>query len=88
MAYIVDRVVICDAHHLCDEVRGWREASYRFHGCPALCSLRLARHTLGICPINLAFVCERLGIPLSHHDQLSDAEAAAGIMLTAMERTA
>jgi DNA polymerase III subunit epsilon len=52
------------------------------------CTLRLARHKLGISPTNLAFVCERLGIPLSHHDPLSDAEAAARIMLAAMERTA
>jgi DNA polymerase III subunit epsilon len=50
------------------------------------CTLKLARHKLGIRPTNLAFVCEQLSIPLRHHDPLSDAEAAARIVLTAMER--
>jgi DNA polymerase III epsilon subunit-like protein len=105
MAYVVDRVVVCDAfrepdkHYqllsggdlvkqLRDEVYGWCKVGYRVCGCRELRTLRLARHKLGISPTNLTFACERLGIPLNHHDPLSDAEAAARIMLTAKERTA
>jgi DNA polymerase III epsilon subunit-like protein len=49
------------------------------------CTLRLARDELGIRPTSLAFVCELLSIPLRHHDALSDAEAAARVVLRALE---
>jgi len=45
------------------------------------CTLKWARDRLGIRPTNLGNVCTRLGIPLNHHDPLSDAEAAARIAL-------
>jgi hypothetical protein len=70
MAYLVDRVVICDA---------FREPDKHY---------QLLAGVKSKPPTDLAFVCEQLSIPLRHHDPLSDAEAAARIMLAAMERTA
>lgn len=51
---------------------------------PALawrCTVQMARNVLGIRPANLRHVCDRLGIPLRHHEALSDAEACARIVL-------
>lgn len=48
-----------------------------------VCTVRLARERLQIDRPNLAHVCSVLGIPLRHHDALSDAEAAAQIVLHA-----
>ncbi len=53
---------------------------------PALewrCTVRLARRVLRIRPANLRHVCDTLGIPLRHHEALSDAEACARIVLEA-----
>jgi len=50
---------------------------------PWLCTVQMARHTLGIRPANLAHVCQTLDIPLRHHEALSDAEACASIVLRA-----
>ncbi len=50
---------------------------------PFVCSMRLARKSLGIFPTKLSNVCTVLGIPLNHHDALSDAEACALIILAA-----
>ncbi|MCE9637400.1 MAG: 3'-5' exonuclease [Planctomycetes bacterium] len=47
------------------------------------CTVKLARSALGIYPTKLHMVCERLSIPLRHHDALSDAEACAKIVLAA-----
>src|SRR5262249_26018799 len=55
-------------------------------GPPALpfeCTLRLARQVWGLRPAALPDVCRHLGIPLRHHDALSDAEACARIVLAA-----
>jgi DNA polymerase-3 subunit epsilon len=51
---------------------------------PFQCSMRMARHVLGIRPSRLDNVCKVLGIELRHHDALSDAEASARIALAAM----
>lgn len=51
-----------------------------------ICSLGLARAVLSIHPANLANVCHRLGIELEHHNALSDAEAAARVVLAAASR--
>jgi DNA polymerase-3 subunit epsilon len=51
---------------------------------PFVCTMRLARDRLGIRPSGLAVVSQRLGIPLAHHEPLSDAEAAAHITLAAI----
>jgi DNA polymerase-3 subunit epsilon len=51
---------------------------------PALrfeCSMLLARRVLRIYPTKLNLVCQRLGIPLDHHNCVSDAEACARIVL-------
>lgn len=47
------------------------------------CTVQLARRTWGIFPTKLPNVCEALGIPLKHHDALSDAEACARIVIAA-----
>ncbi len=50
---------------------------------PFECTVRLARRVWGIYPTRLDVVAEQLGIPLRHHDPLSDAEACARIVLHA-----
>ncbi len=45
------------------------------------CTVKLARYKLGIKPANLANVSNTLGIPLNHHDALSDARASAMIYI-------
>ncbi len=51
---------------------------------PFRCTMMLARTSLGIYPTTLPHVCRRLGIPLRHHDALSDAEACARIALAVL----
>jgi DNA polymerase-3 subunit epsilon len=51
------------------------------------CTAKYARRVLRIYPTNLPAVCAQLGIPLSHHDARSDAEACARIMIAAHRRT-
>lgn len=51
-----------------------------------VCTVKLARRVWDIHPTGLSNVCERLGIPLRHHDPASDAVACARIVLMAMER--
>jgi DNA polymerase-3 subunit epsilon len=48
-----------------------------------VCSMREARRKWGIRPTRLPDVCRHLGLSLKHHDALSDAEAAARIMIAA-----
>jgi DNA polymerase-3 subunit epsilon len=50
---------------------------------PFLCSCQLARRTWSLRPANLPAVCRFLNISLNHHDPLSDAEAAARIVIAA-----
>ena len=52
-----------------------------------VCSMWEARRKLRIYPTKLSDVCRRLGIELRHHDALSDAEAAARIMIAARAAT-
>ena len=51
---------------------------------PFLCTVKLARTRWQLRPTRLPDVCEFLGLPLRHHDPMSDAEACAGIVLAAM----
>lgn len=51
---------------------------------PWLCTVMLARRLWRQHPNTLPAVCGRLGIPLQHHDALSDAEACAGIVTRAL----
>ncbi len=46
-----------------------------------LCTVKLARRLWDIYPTKLPNVCNRLGIPLKHHDAKSDALACAKIVL-------
>ncbi len=50
---------------------------------PMRCTCKLARKVWGLRSAGLANVCRFLGITLSHHHALSDAEACAKIMLRA-----
>jgi DNA polymerase-3 subunit epsilon len=50
---------------------------------PFLCTVQVARRTWSLRPANLPAVCRFLDIPLNHHDALSDAEAAARIVIAA-----
>lgn len=53
---------------------------------PALrfeCTVKLARARWKLHPATLPHVCRHLGLPLRHHDALSDAEACAGIVMAA-----
>ncbi len=54
---------------------------------PFLCTVKLARARWQLRPTRLPDVCEFLGLPLRHHDALSDAEACARIVLAAMRGT-
>jgi len=47
------------------------------------CTVRLARAVWKLRPTTLPDVCAHLGIPLRHHDALSDAEACARIVIAA-----
>jgi DNA polymerase III subunit epsilon len=51
---------------------------------PFLCTVQVARRTWRQKPNNLPSVCRRLGIELTHHDALSDAEACARIVIAAL----
>lgn len=46
-----------------------------------VCTVKLARQAWNIRPTRLPNVCDYLGIPLNHHDALSDAEACAQIAM-------
>ena len=46
-----------------------------------VCTVKLARQAWNIRPTKLPNVCDYLGIPLNHHDALSDAEACAKIAI-------
>ncbi|NUO07531.1 MAG: 3'-5' exonuclease [Candidatus Brocadia sp.] len=50
---------------------------------PFQCTVRLARKVWNLRPANLPGVCAFLGIPLKHHDAVSDAEACARIVIEA-----
>ena len=49
------------------------------------CTVKAARATWSLPSARLPVVCAHLGIPLRHHDPLSDAEACATIAIRAME---
>ncbi|WP_286191166.1 3'-5' exonuclease [Synechococcus sp. FACHB-909] len=50
---------------------------------PFVCTVQVARQAWNLRPTKLPDVCRHLGLPLQHHDALSDAEACAGIVLAA-----
>jgi DNA polymerase-3 subunit epsilon len=59
------------------------------HRAPAegfLCTVKVAREVWGIYPTKLPDVCQRLRIPLKHHDAASDARACAQIVLAAAKK--
>jgi len=69
-----DRSVL---HACCDAAGlGWP-------GLPFVCTVQVAREVWGIYPTKLPLVCRQLGIPLRHHDAISDAEACARILIEA-----
>lgn len=50
---------------------------------PFLCTVGIARRAWNLRCASLPLVCHHLGIPLRHHDPLSDAEACARIVIAA-----
>lgn len=50
---------------------------------PFLCTVHLSRYIWNTKPNDLKSVCQRLGIPLNHHNAGSDAEASARIVIAA-----
>lgn len=52
---------------------------------PWECTCRMYR-AKGLRPANLAACCDRLGIPLNHHEALSDARACAALYLAAKQQ--
>jgi len=68
--------------------RGVLEASCLGAGIPAvlppfLDTVTIARRVWNIFPTKLNLVCEKLSIPLNHHEALSDAQACAQILVRA-----
>src|SRR5215469_11061157 len=49
-----------------------------------VCTMALARRVWNIRPTSLSIVSRYLGMPITHHDALSDAEACAGIVIAAL----
>jgi DNA polymerase-3 subunit epsilon len=63
-----------------------RDARLRTPRLSYVCSLAIAQNVLSIHPGSLSNVCHQLRIELNHHHALSDAEAAARIVLVAESR--
>ncbi len=63
---------------------GCRKAGLEPPGLPFRCTVTEARRSWGIRPTKLDNVCRILGIPLRHHEALSDAEACARIMIASL----
>jgi DNA polymerase-3 subunit epsilon len=63
----------------CCEIARLRPPRLEFY-----CTMRLARRAWGIYPTRLPDVCYCLGLPLDHHDPLSDARACAHIVIRAI----
>ena len=67
--------------HTCCEMARIRPPKLEIH-----CSMRLSRQILGIRPTSLSHVCMNLGLPLDHHNPLSDARACAKILIEVMQQ--
>lgn len=52
---------------------------------PFICTVKIARRTWRMRQNSLDVVCDRLHIPLNHHDHTSDALACARIVLASMD---
>ena len=52
---------------------------------PFRCTVELSRKLWNIYPTKLNLVCEYFGIPLDHHNAMSDSEACAAIMIKALK---
>jgi DNA polymerase-3 subunit epsilon len=63
----------------CCEQAGLRPPSQ-----PFVCTVQMARQAWNLRPTKLPDVCRHLGLPLQHHNALSDAEACANIVLAAV----
>ncbi len=52
---------------------------------PFQCTVQISRKLWDIFPTGLEIVCDHLGIPLNHHEALSDTLACAQIMMRAVK---
>jgi len=60
------------------------EYNLEFPDIPFICTVKLARDVWHLFPTKLPDVCRFLKLTLKHHDPLSDAEACANIVISAM----
>lgn len=65
----------------CCDAAGFEPPDHEFR-----CTLQMARSKWNLPSSSLRSVCDHLGIPLNHHEALSDAEACARIAIAAMKR--
>ena len=65
--------------HACCETANVSPPKHEF-----LCTMQMAREKWNLSSARLPVVCERLKIPLDHHNALSDAEACAKIAMRAL----
>ncbi len=63
----------------CCEAAGVEPPMHEFR-----CTVRMARAKWSLASAKLPIVCRHLGIPLNHHDALSDAKACAKIAIEAL----
>jgi DNA polymerase-3 subunit epsilon len=61
-----------------------RAAKVETPGIRFVCTMKLARRVWDIRPTSLSIVSRYLGMPVTHHDALSDAEACAGTVIAAL----
>ncbi len=90
LAHMVEGVDFLAAHNAPFDA-GVLEACCAAAGLPMpkarfICTVKLARSTWNIYPTKLSDVCGKLGIPLNHHEALSDASACARIVVEARKK--
>ncbi len=87
--YLDGQVVVC--HNAAFDINAIRQAAAAISRQPPnlryLCTMKVARSTLGLASNRLPAVADVLGVPLGrHHQAVCDAEAAAGIAVALMKR--
>jgi DNA polymerase III subunit epsilon len=66
--------------HACCDIYGIERPKHKF-----VCTVQLARKTWKLHPTKLPDVCDYLGLKLTHHHALSDAQACAQIVIAATQ---
>lgn len=63
-----------------------QEYGLDFPDIPFICTVKLSREVWRLFPTKLPDVCKFLNLTLKHHDPLSDAEACANIVISAIKQ--